>query len=401
MAGPLLNSQSPVNLGTGSLGSSGSLPVNNPLALSNNGGTPAPTTSALQNLTSPRNTAFNNINLSSPPSTAGTTTPTDPNSGILAQLAQQSASTQALLKQIAALDAANAPGTASNLNVNALRSQANSQAASTVNPLYSQYLNQYLQGLAGQAGSSDVATLQNAANTGNYSGLNGAAEQQNTLNIGAEQTSLANTLASNQLQQNQAANTNALQQGNINVEQQNYQLQSGNAQNQKMQALQQQIGTGNLGGSGLGQQQIYQAENAKNLADAAQAGQYQYQRDTGNLSTQDTFAQLALSSQQATTGEGQAEKQTNFNLNNYLRQAAASDQATQESLSQYQQTATTAAQQNFLAQNLTNTIQGLGLSSKNLIATNQAYSPYLSTTAMPTYDIQGAINNIPQAGTNL
>lgn len=270
-----------------------------------------------------------------------------------------------LLKSIQAEEQANAPGVAPSLNLNALNAQAQSQAASTVNPLYTQYLNQYLQ--------------EQAANST-------AAGSQNTLNLQGEQSSLQNTLQQNQLGENAAASTNALTQGNINVQQQNYQLTTGNAQNAKIQAIGQQIGSGNIGASGLGQQQLYSAENARNTADAAQSGQFQYQRNTSNLSTADTFAQLAQSSQYATTQEGQEETQTNFNLNDYLRQAAYNDSQYQEALSTAQQQALTAQTQqdeSTLVQNQLAALNPTG--SKNYAAGESAYSNVLNPSeSLPT-----------------
>lgn len=274
----------------------------------------------------------------------------------------------ALLKQIQAEEQANAPGTAVSLNLNNLNAQAQSSAQNTVNPLYTQYLNQYLQ--------EEAANQQ-------------AAQSQNTLNIQGEQTSLGNTLQQNQLAENAAASTNALTQGNINTEQQNYQLSAGNAQTQKLQVLNESIGQGGLGASGYGQQQVYAAENARNTADAAQSGQFQYQRNTSNLSTQDTFAQLAQSSQYATTAEGQAEAQTNFNLNDYLRQAAYNDSQYQQALSASQQQAVTATTQQNEAQLIQQQIAAQDAAgSKNYGASEQAYSnllnPSLSLPSAPS-----------------
>lgn len=290
------------------------------------------------------------------------------------------AALQAALKAAAAASAAAAPGVAPTLDLNAIQAQAKSAANDAVNPLYTNYLNQYLQGEA-----SNQA----------------AAQKQNDLNLQQEQGALGNTLAQNTLAQNAAGKTNALTQGNINAQQQNYQLASGNAQNQKLQAIQANIGSGNLGGSGLGQQQIYNAENAKNYADAAQSGQFQYQRDTSNLSTQDTFAQLAQSSQYATTAEGQQETQTNFNLNDYLRQAAQHDQAAESYLEASRQQALTSAQQNSVAAQVQGQINDLRLNSKDLIAANQKYQPYLSTTSAPSFDIASLLNGAPNYGSNV
>jgi hypothetical protein len=273
-----------------------------------------------------------------------------------------------LYQQILALEQANLPGVAPTLNLNALNAQAQAKAQGTVNPLYSQYLNQYLQ--------------EEAANSQ-------AAQAQNTLNLQQEQAGLQNTLAQNQLAQNYAGQQNALTQGNINTQSSNYQLNSGNAQTQKMTVLAQTEGQGGLGASGYGQQQLYQAENARNVADAQQQGQFQYQRNTNNLSTQDTFAQLAQSSKYATTAEGEQEAQTNFNLNDYLRQAAYNDSQYQQALQASQQQAITAATQQNEAQSVQQQLQALtGGAGKNYAAGETAYSnilnPNLSLPSAPS-----------------
>lgn len=273
----------------------------------------------------------------------------------------------ALEKSIQAEMQANTPGIAPTLNLNAINAQAKSQAANSVNPLYSQYLNEYNQELAA-----------------NQQG----AQAQNQLNLQSEQSALGNTLAQNQQAQTYAGQQNAGTQANINAEATNYQLNSANAQTAKLATLQGQLGSGNLSATGLGGQQLYQAENARNIADAQQQGQFQYQRNTSDLSTQDTFAQLAQSSSYATTAEGQQEAQTNFNLNDYLRQAAFSDSQYQQALAVSQQNATNAATWNLQAQNITNQINGMGLTGKNLQAANQAYAPYMSQMAAPSAPTQ-------------
>lgn len=265
----------------------------------------------------------------------------------------------------AALQAALAPGVAPTLNLNAINAAAQQSAQNNVNPLYTSYLNQYLQ--------------QESANQQ-------AAQSQNQLNLQGSQSALGNTLAQNTLAQQAAASSNALTQGNINAQQTNYELDSGNAQNQKLQALQQNVGQGNLGASGLGQQQIYNAENAKNTADAQQRGTFQYQRDTNNLSTQDTFAQLAQSSQYAGTAEGEQESQFNFNLNDYLRQAAFNDAQYKEQLSASQQQAITAQTQQYQAQAVQQALQAATpVGSKNYVAGIQAYGNLLNPSlSLPT-----------------
>jgi len=283
-----------------------------------------------------------------------------------------------------------------NIDINALQSQAQASAGAAVNPLYTNYMNQYLQGLAGQAGSSDVNTLLNAANTGNYSGLNGAAEVQNAMNLQQEQAALGNTLAVNTQAQNYAGQQNAATQGNINAQAANYQQQSALANNAKIQALQAAGGAAGLGASGYGQGQLWQAENARNVADAQQQGQFQYQRNTSNMSTQDTFAQLAQSSAYAQTGEQEQETQTNFNLNNYLRQAAASDQSAQEQIQTAQQNAINAATSQYMSQNVTNALAPYQSNPQQYGMGMQQYASYLnpSSSMAAAPDIGGMISQL-------
>jgi len=290
--------------------------------------------------------------------------PTNPYAALLAAQNAQNNQVNSMYAKILAQEQANAPGTAANINLNALNAQANQSAQNTVNPLYTQYLNQYLQNEAG-----NIA----------------AAQQINTQNIGSEQLNLAQTQGKNTLQEQQAAAGNALQQGNINVQQQNYQLQSGNAQTQKLQAIRQASGSGNLGASGIGQQQVYNAENARNIADAAQLGQFQYQRDQSNLSTQDTFDQLAQSSLYAGQSEKAAEAATNFSLSDYMRQAAYNDQQYKESLESARQEAVSAGTWNTEAQLIQQSIAAQTQpGTKNYAASEQAYGNLMNPISMPS-----------------
>lgn len=298
--------------------------------------------------------------LASGKSTLAATQPVTPSSDN-SQVASLLQSTQALDQQLANKPVAPA------LNLNAINSSAQSAAQNTVNPLYTQYLNQYLQ--------EESANQQ-------------AAQAQNTLNIQGEQSNEANTLAENTNAKTAAASTNALTQGNINAEQTNYQLTSGNAQNAKLAALTASNGAGGISSSGLGGQQVYEAENARNTADAAQNSSFQYQRNSSNLSTQDTFAQLAQSSLYAQTQEGEQEAQSNFNLNDYLRQAAYNDSQYKETLAASQQEAITAQTYQNEAQGIQSALNPYATSNPGQYAAGEsAYagllSPSLSLPSVP------------------
>lgn len=306
--------------------------------------------------------------------TAGMVQPSaNSNNPLVAQGQAQVASNQQFISsqqnQLAALDRqiqqliqAQAPGVAPTLDINAIRSSAQAAANNQVNPLYTQQLNEYLQNEAASKAEQ---------------------EQQNQLSIRNAQEQLSNTLAQNTQAEQYAGQQNAAQQENINAQASNYQLNSGNAQEQKLTALRNSLGSGGLAGSGLGSQQLWMAENQKNVEDAQQQGQFQYNRNVANMATQNTFAELAQSSSFANTQEKSQEAQANFSLNSYLRQQSYAEQKAQEALQQWKQQALTAAIQNNMANTISQQLQGMNLSDKNMAAAQARYGGYLGTSSMP------------------
>lgn len=266
-----------------------------------------------------------------------------------------------MYQQILAAEKAQAPAVGQTLNINAIQSAAQSAAQNQVNPLYTQQLNEYLQ---------NEATQQQEQ------------QSQNQMNISGYQAGLQNTLAQNTQAQNYASQQNELTQGNINAQAGNYQLNSGNAESQKIQALQQSTGQGGLSGSGMGSQQLWEAENQKNVEDAQQQGGFQYNRDVANMTANNTFSQLAQSSAFAGTQEGEQEAQSNFNLNSYIRQSAAAQTQYQQALTAWQQSALSSATQNNEAQSISSQINNIANPGVRG-ATEQEYSGYLGSNAMP------------------
>jgi len=284
----------------------------------------------------------------------------DPNAAILAAMDAQAAQQQSLYKQILAAEQAAIPAAPQQINTNAIEAQALAAAqgpSSATNALYTQQLNSYLQNEAAQ---------QQTAN------------QQAALAQQGFQNTLSNTLSQNTQAEQFAGQQNALTQGNINTQAANYQLNSGNAQNAKIQALQQSAGQGGLTGSGVGAQQIWQAENAKNVADAQQQGQFQYNRNVANLSASNTFAQLSQSSQFAQTQEGQQSQGEQLDLNSYIRQEQYQQQQFQAALSQWQQQAQQAQAWNQASSQISNIISNIG-NAKVRGATQQEYGAYTGT----------------------
>ncbi len=213
--------------------------------------------------------------------------------------AANDASTQALLASISRIPGPYIPPTAPTLDLNSIRAGAASEASNAVNPLYTKYLNTYLQNEA-----AGIA----------------AQKAQNTSTIGNLQGQLANTLAGTQNTRTATQQNTEAGLADIAAQQQNYlRTQGTNFENQRQGMLNTE---GTLAGSGLGQQKDIQSQIAQQNTEAAQQQQYKYSAQQKNLFENQTFAQLANSDELARLKETEGENTTNFNLKDYLNQAA-------------------------------------------------------------------------------
>lgn len=225
---------------------------------------------------------------------------------------QQNTSNQTagLLQQIAALDnqIANKP-LAPTLNYGAIQSAAQAQATKNVNPLYTQKLNEYLQ--------NEAATTAQQ-------------QQQQQLGVQSAQAALQNTLGQNAIQQQATGQKTALDIGNINQQESNFETNTGMSSDAQRAQLNDQLGQSGLTASGYGQQQVWNARNQVNIQKTQQLNTDQYNRNSSLLNEQTTFDQLAQSGKYATTQEGEAESKSNLDLNTYLQQAAYGQQQFKE-----------------------------------------------------------------------
>lgn len=276
----------------------------------------------------------------------------------LNQINSSQAATQSLLQQQNAylrMQATPAPV----LNYQGILANAQAQAAnpnSAVNQLYQSQLNNYLQNAAAQQK---------------------LAQQQQQQSVTQAQQALANTQAQLGQAQQYTGQQTALDIGNIGNQQRAYEANQGLQGEQSLAALRQQLGQSGTGASGIGQQQEFQQNLARQIQEGQQESSFQYQRNTSLLGEQNTFAQIAQSGKYAQTQEGEKESQANLDLNKFLQQAAYFQTQAEAELSQWQQNAQFAAAQNAAAQQVSQFIQSY---QNNPLLYNKAIQAYSGLT---------------------
>lgn len=227
--------------------------------------------------------------------------------------------------------AASRPATAPYLNINAIQAQAKANAQNTVNPLYSKYLNDYLQQEAAAKASRQA---------------------ENEATVKNLQAQLANSLQGNELSRTATKENTAADLNNISNQEQAFQAESGLTNDINRANL---LGNqGALTGSGLGQGQDLQAQQARNLKEGAQENQYQYSANQKQLLENQTFDQLANSDALSRLKETEGENTANFNLNDYLQQAAASENQFRISNEQQRQQALASQTKDLVSQQVAN-----------------------------------------------
>lgn len=189
--------------------------------------------------------------------------------------------------------------TAPYLDVNAIRSQARASATSNVNPLYDLKLNSYLQNEALQTQQNQTYRDQQIKNY---------------------QDTLSTQLQGNQLGRDKIGQNTDSALANIANQEGNYQAQTGmQADASRRQLLNNQ---GALAGSGVGQQADLQSQQMRGLKEGAQEQAFKYSAETHQQLKNQTLDQLANSDVLANLSEQRGETTSQFDLNNYLRNAS-------------------------------------------------------------------------------
>lgn len=286
-----------------------------------------------------------NLSLATTPTTAPSPAP-DP----LAAAEQKYGNTQQQL--MALLAKINQKPIAPTLDYNAIRASSQTAAANTVNPLYDKKINEYLQNEA-------AAKLE--------------AEQQAKLTTQNAQQALANTTATNAIATDTATKKNELTINNTNAQESNYQTNQGNSFDMKRQALATNIGQSGLTGSGIGNQQLWEAENLRHVEEAQKEGQFKYTKDIANLEKSNTFAQIAESNLYAGQVEQGKESQAKFDLNSYLRQAAYNESQFREDTEKTQLQDTNSVASNITQKAVADFINSFSKDPDKYYAAMQAY----------------------------
>lgn len=199
------------------------------------------------------------------------------------------------------------------LDVGAINAQARSSAENAVNPLYTKQLNEFL-------AQQSVLKQQHQTQT--------ATDIQNL------QDQLKNTLANNETSRGRAITDEATNQGNINIQNDRNQVDTGNSfEDQRIADAKAQAAGGTLG-SNAGNRQTTLATDNRNLTEGRQNQDFQAQRDQQALLKGRSLEDLLNSDTLGTQAEGKGETQANFDLNNYIQGLGYQEQTTRNSLEQ-------------------------------------------------------------------
>lgn len=198
-----------------------------------------------------------------------------------------------------------APVYAPKLDVASINAQARTAAEGAVNPFYTKQLNDFL-------AQQSAQKLQQ--------------QTQHDTNIQNLQDTLKNTLDANALTQTRTGEDAALKQQQTNTANDQNQVDTGNQfETDRLAAAKAQATAGVLG-TGAGNRATGVATGARNTTEDRQNQAFQQTRDQTELFKTRTFADLAKSGELATTSENKGEKQANFDLDSYIKNAAFTEQ---------------------------------------------------------------------------
>lgn len=220
----------------------------------------------------------------------GAVDPTAANQQYIDQAKQQNAQLQSLLASLR-------PVSPANVDYKAINAQARQQAEESVNPKYTQQLNDMLAREAVKRGR---------------------AQQDYNLGVQNIQEQLQQTQAGNEQQRGRTAEDVATNTGIINQAADQFQTQTG--QQFDEQRLQQaaQLASSGLTTSGVGQQQIQQAVNQQNVSEQQKEQDFQHQRAAQAILKARTFEDLAQSDVLAGKQAEKGKASTKLNLDRLI-----------------------------------------------------------------------------------
>lgn len=276
-----------------------------------------------------------------------------------AQPAQSAASpTQnAPATDYAALYAAAAGGAAAaprpvNLDFAGIQARARQQAEGSVNPLYTQKLNDFLANQATQKARADA---------------------DKATNDKLIQEGLQNLVSQNELTGQRTATDVANNLNALGSQEQFYQQQEGQAFDQARTGLQQGIAQSGLTGSGLGAQREQQAISQRNAQSGQQVQSFNIQKQAQQTLKTRTFQDLAKSTELGTKQAGTQKEQNQLNLNRFIEDQATQLDQERKNQEIQKQADIQAAQGRYAKEQFVNALQGIGNQGTRL-ATQQAYA---------------------------
>lgn len=205
------------------------------------------------------------------------------------------------------------PVYAPKLDIASVNARARSQAEGAVNPFYTKQLNDFL------AQQAELKRQQ---------------EEQYTTNIQNYQDALKNTTEANAIAGTRAAEDSATKQTAINTANDQNQVDTGTQfEDARLAAAKQQAVGGTLG-TGAGNNQTTAQTTNRNTTEGRQNDAFQIQRDQQEQFKSRTFEDLARSTSLATSAEGKSEKQAKFDLDNYIKGTAFTEQNKRNELEQ-------------------------------------------------------------------
>ena len=224
------------------------------------------------------------------------------------------------------------------LDFAAINSQARSAAENAVNPYYTKTLNDFL--------------TQQAAKRTQY-------ETQNATNVQNLQDTLKQTLEANALSKERTGADVALNQEQINTQNDQNQQDTGTQFEDQRLADAKALATAGILGSGAGNRATATNAANANTAEGRQNAKFQEQRNQQELFKTRTFEDLAKSGELATANTAKGEKQAKFDLDSYIQNLGFEEQNQRNSLEQQRLSAVGQEQQNqqqLLVNNFINSI---------------------------------------------
>jgi hypothetical protein len=182
--------------------------------------------------------------------------------------------------------------------------RARSQAEKAVNPMYEKYLKDFL--------------AKQSIQKQNKKGQTKLAKESNALELGQ-------TLGESEVTRGRTMEDTLAAIDKLNTQEGEFQQDSGTQFDIDRRANAEQIAAAGMTTSGLGAQNMYDQETARNIGEERQVVEFNNQREAKKLFQARTFEDLARGDENAKAVSAQRDKEAQFDLDAYLRELAADE----------------------------------------------------------------------------